>query len=617
MSRRRILGLALVALAALALAVAPWTVSTGRLTAAVARQLRSVYGLDLTVNGRATVAFLPVPRLKFEDISLGMPGSPPLVEAAQLRGDFRLWPLLIGQVELAELALNEAKVRLDGADGASLWSPVWARQRDRIEGRRPANRHIRRLIVTNSTVALSGKDGGDDARLDVLSLVMNWPAADGSVDVTTAARWRGEAVQLSMAGLQPAALASGAKDRFAVEASTASTRLSIEAEASLAEGLRATGRTVFSTKSLRDLLHWTDVQIPFGGLVQGAALSGDFTVENGAVSFPAVQLTLGSDKLDGALSGRLDGGRLSLTGTLAADRLNLAETPAPFGPLQGSGGAWSYEPLDLRETAGADLDLRISAAAARLGPLRLDDLAANLLVRRGRVEISLGRATLNRGTVKGRLAFAAGQTAHDLKLLGSFDRIDIGALLADLGHTRWISGTAQGQVNLEAAGESAADLVRRSNGRGAITVRQGDLWGVAFADALRRSERRPLSAPLEWKGGRTPFEQAQAVLNVHGGIADVVDAQLVGTAARAALQGLVSLPDKSLALKATVEGLAPASPSPSPNPNPGPSLVFDIYGAWSDVSIVPDARTLIQRSGAARQLLGAEPRGEEAAPRAQ
>ena len=615
MSRRRILGLALVALAALALAVAPWTVSTGRLTAAVARQLRSVYGLDLTVKGRGTIAFLPVPRVKFEDVSLGVPGRLPLVEAAQLRGEFRLWPLLVGQVDLAELALNDAKVRLDGADGASLWSPVWARQRDRIE-RKAASRHIRRLIVTNAAVTLA--DAGGDERVDLISLVVNWPAVDGSVDVTAAVRWRGEAVQTSVAGLKPAALAGGGKDRFAVEASTASTRLSIDAEASLAGGLRAAGRTTFATKSLRDVLHWTGVRIPFGGLVRDAALSGEFTLDGGAVSFPAVQLTLGADKLDGALSGRLDGSRLSLTGTLAADRLNLADAPAPFGPLQAAGGHWSYESLDLRESTGADLDLRISAAAARLGPLRLDDLAANLMVRRGRVEVSLARATLNRGTVKGRLALAIGETAHDVKLQGSFDRIDIGALLADLGQTRWISGTAQGQVAVETVGESAADLTRRANGRVGIAVRQGDLWGVAFAEALRRSERRPLSAPLEWRGGRTPFDPAQMVLNLHGGIGDVIDAHIVGAATRAGLQGLVSLPDRSLALKATVEGLP--APSASPSPNPAPSLVFDIYGPWSDVAIVPDARTLIQSSGAARQLLGAEPRGEEArgaAPRAQ
>ena len=602
MSRRSILGIALACLAALTLAIAPWTVNTGRLTAAVARQLRSVYGLDLAVKGRTTIALLPVPRMKFENVALAVPGSPPIVDAEQLRSEFRIWPLLIGRIELAEVALSGAQLRVE--EGNDLWSPLWARQRDRLAGR-SANRNVRRLIVTNSTVNFAGDVDGA-ARVDILSLVVNWPAVEGKLDATAALRWRGESVQVTVADLHPAVLAKGGKDRLAVEASTGTSRVALELDASVANGGKASGRASFTTASLRDLLHWGGVQVPFGGLVQSASLAGDFTAENGAVSFPAVQLGLGSDKLDGALSARFEGGRLSLTGTLAAERLNLADTPFPFGPLQASAGSWSYDPLNLRETGGADLDLRISAAAARLGALRLDDLAANLLVRRGRVELSLGRATLNRGTVKGRLALAAGQPAHDVKLQGSFDRVDVGALLTDLGQQRWISGTAQGQVTIDAIGESSAELFRRANGRAVVAVRQGELWGVGFADALRRSERRPLAAPIEWRGGRTPFEQAQMVLNVHGGIGDVVDAQLTGAAARAVFQGLVSLPDRSVALKATVEGSAAASASPSA------SLVFDIYGPWSDIAIVPDARTLIQRSGAARQLLGAEPRGEEA-----
>jgi AsmA protein len=603
MSRRAILALALVGLAVIAVAVVPWTVSTGRLTAAVARQLRGAYGLDLTVKGRTTIAFLPVPRLKFEDVSLGVPGAPPLVEASQLRSEFRIWPLLAGQLDLAEVAVSGAQLRV--GDGTPAWSALWALQRDRLEGRRSANRHVRRLIVTNSTVTFAG-DGDGAERLDLLSLVVNWPAVGGKLDASGAIRWRGESVQVSVTDLEPATLAKGGKDRLSIEASTAASRLALELEASVTDRAKASGRANFTTKSLRDLLHWGGVQLPFGGFVQTASLVGDFTVENGGMSFPSVQLTLGADKLDGALSGRFDGGRLSLNGTLAAERLNLAETPAPFGPLQASGGYWSHEPLNLREIGGADLDLRLSATAARWGALRLDDLAANLLVRRGRVELSLGRATLNRGTVKGRLALAAGQQAHNVKLQGSFDRVDIGALLTDLGQTRWISGTAQGQVNIDAIGESSAELMRRANGRATIVVRQGDLWGIAFADALRRSERRPLAAALELRGGRTPFEHAQMALNVHGGIGDVIEAQMTGPATRAGVHGLVSLPEKSLALRATVEGLAAASASP------GASLVFDIYGPWSDVAIVPDARILIQRSGAARPLLGAEPRGEEA-----
>jgi AsmA protein len=609
MSRRRILAIALAGLALAALAIAPWTITTTSLTAAVSRQLRSMYGLDLTVSGRSTIALLPMPRLKFEGVSLGLPGRPPLIEANFLRADVRVWPLLLGSVTFGEVALQDARVKVDIAeDGASEWGPLLMRQRDRIEGQKAISRHLRRLIMANAAIQVSDKRHGRDLRFDDVNLVVNWPAVDASLDLTASFRWRGEAVQLTISNLLPLALVRGEKDRFAVEASSGHTRLAFDLEAALADGVRATGKASFATKGLRDVLHWTGVELPFGHFVHAATLAGDFTLDENGVAFPAVQLTVGSDKLDGALSLHFDrGGRPGLTGTLASERLDLSAAPPPFGPLVSSGGHWSYERLDLQGMGAADLDLRVSAASARIGPLRLEDAAVNLLVKPGRVEIALGRATLNKGTVKGRLAVAPGPENHDIRLQGTFDRVDLGAFLTDIGHTRWISGLAQGQVNLEGLGESPAELMRRTNGRAAVTVRQGDLWGVAFAEALRRLERRPLSAPLEWKGGRTAFDQANLVLNVHAGVGDVLDAALTGPTARAGAQGRVSLVDRSLALRAAVEPVA------TPGTTASQSLLLDIQGPWSDVSVVPDARILIQRSGAARQLFTSEPRGEDAA----
>lgn len=611
MSRRSILAVALACLALLALATAPWTVTTTSLTAAVAGQLRSVYGLELAVRGRSTIAFLPMPRVKFEEVSLGLPGRAPVVEAAQLRGELRVWPLLLGRVTFAEISLQDPRLRIDIAeDGASDWSHALARQRERIAAQKTPSRHVRRIVLNNANVVLSDKRREREVRLEAVNLVANWPSVDAPVELTASARWRGEHVHLAVSDFLPAALLAGKKDRFLVEAQVAAaggTRLNADIEASVADGLRGTGRATFTTKALRDLLHWSGAELPFGSLVHAASLVGDFVLSDAEISFPAVQLKLGSDTLDGALALRLDRGRLGVTGTLAAERLDLSAAPAPFGPLLASAGYWSYDRLNLSDMAAADLDLRVSAAIARFGPLKLDDLAANLLVKPGRVEISLGRATVNKGTVKGRLALAPGNETHDVKLQGSFDRVDIGGLLADLGLTRWISGTAQGQANLEALGDTPAEILRRMQGRASISVRQGDLWGVAFADALRRLERRPLSAPLEWKGGRTSFEQAHLALNVHGGIGDVLDAQLTGPAVRAGAQGRVSLVERSLALKAAVESV------PVPGASGGASLSFDIYGPWGDVFIAPDARTLIQRSGAARQLFSAEPRGEDAA----
>jgi AsmA protein len=606
MPRRRVLVAAFAGFAVLGLAVAPWTVNTGRLSAAVAKQLRTAYGLGFAVKGRTTIALLPTPRLKFENVVLANRDGATLVESGQLRGELRLLPMLIGRFEMTELSLNEARIQVDvDANGESPWDRLLAYQRDRI-GAREGGRQVRRLIVTNSKLALSDRRRSFQTELADMNFVGNWPAIDAPVELTGSARWRDEPVQITLSGLRPATLLAGMKSRFDLDASSAMGRVAVQMELSLADGPQGVGRANLTTRSLRDLVQWGGVELPFATLIQSASLAGDFTLDRNVVSWPALALTLGSDRLDGALSARFDGERIGLTGTLAADRLTLPDPSSTFGPMLTPAGLWSGEALRLSELSGADLDLRLSASSARIGALRLDDLAANVLVKSGRIELSIGRATVNRGQVKGRVIAAPATQGQDLKLQGSFDRLDLSAFLADLGQTRWISGLAQGHVVLDATGESLAELARQVQGRAVVTVRQGELWGVALNDALRKAERRPLSTTLEWRGGRTPFDQAQIVANLHAGVGDIVEGHVMSPPTRTALQGRILVADRSLAVKALVEAASAASGFA-----PGASLAFEISGPWNDVTFAPDVPSLIQRSRAARQLFGPEPRGEE------
>jgi AsmA protein len=148
-------------------------------------------------------------------------------------------------------------------------------------------------------------------------------------------------------------------------------------------------------------------------------------------------------------------------------------------------------------------------------------------------------------------------------------------------------------------------LARQLQGRASLVVRQGELVGIGLSDVLKRAERRPLSAPLEWRGGRTPFDQAQIALTIAKGVGEVAEAQVTGPAARAILQGRVSLAERTLALKATVEGTA-APMTAGASPAAGASMLFDITGPWASPAMLPDVRALIERSGAARQLLRPE-----------
>jgi AsmA protein len=560
MSRRTILIVALALLGVLVAIIAPWTVTTGGLAAAVAGQLRSVYGLDMTVAGRSTIALLPVPRVKFENVAFSAGGPDPIVRAEILRGEFRLLPLLTGRIELSEVALSGASIQIELDDGGrSGWDRVATALLGRVAGRRPANQHVRRFILANAALSYRDQRSGFQTRVSDVNAVVNWPASDRPLDLSTHGQWRGERVEVTAAGLWPSALLAGQRNQFTAEVVAPSAHLSLSGDAVLGAEPRLTGRAGLAMRSIREFATWSGVPLPLGTMALKASLDGDFAASRGVVSWPAARLVADGDRLDGALQARIEGGRLSFTGTLAADRLTL---PDPF--REGPFTAWQGDGSPLAGLMGADLDLRFSAREARFGGAKLEDVAANLIVRAGRIETSLNRATLNRGTVKGRLGISLMPTGFDLKAQTSFDRLDLGAFVSDIGQGRWISGLAQGQIVLDATGEDASsDLLRHANGRATITVRNGELAGIGFNEALRRAERRPLSMPLEWRGGRTSFDYAQVVLNVTRGVGEIAEGQVTAPGLRAALQGRVSLLERSLALKAMVEG-QPATAAGSP-----------------------------------------------------
>jgi AsmA protein len=588
MPRRVIFLLSILALALLGTAVAPWTLSSGGLAASVGRQFRDNYGLDLSVAGRSTFALLPVPRVKFEGISLASDDGL-AVERGVLRGELRLLPLLLGRVELAEAALSDARVVLRG-DGAKLASDMWLAALKRVASDKAS---IRRLILTNTEVK------GPRGALEAVNLVLNWPVRAGPLYAAGTVAWRGERISIADATITPSTLTSGRPAPFTLDLSAPAGRAKVVGEAQIGSDPRITGHSDVQIRSVRDLARWSGLDLPLGSLIQAAAIEGDFSADRRRISWPSVAATLGEDRLEGTLAMRFDNGRPVVTGTLAAERVDLSNFFAPFTQARTSSGLWSGEDASVLAATGGDLDLRLSATNARIGRLRFGDVAASVIVRPGRIEASLGRASLNKGTFKGRLSLAAVSDGTDFKAQGTFENVDAAGFLSDLGQGRWLAGQAQGQFVLETSGGTIADLVRQSHGRTTINVKQGELIGVSLNEALKRVEKRPLAASLDWKGGRTPFELIHVVLNVGAGVGEVVEGSLTAPGLRTGLQGSVSLMDRLIAVRASVDP-APASTLPSP------VIVFDVTGGWDDVAVVPDAKSLIERSGAAKPLFGRE-----------
>lgn len=578
MSRRRTilsLALGLASLILTGLGLRDWAIETGR-AAAYADRAFEAYGIALTARGPASLSLLPLPRLTLDRVRLAAtgPGRAVLADGGRLTIDLDVLGLPAGRATVSGASLDGARLSRDPA----AWAGPLGRLSERM--RADGSERPRRIGLSRSRLAdgpVAGHDDADDATdATDIDLDLAWPLWSASADLRAVLSWRGVPTRIALTHLRPADLAAGRRSPFAVDVRWADGSLSADGSAGLPEDGSAmpvlAGRARFETRSLPETLAWLGRDAPLAPLAGTLTLEGSFESAGRSASWPSLRVGLGGNALEGAGAltvGAGDAPRVSVQATLAAEALNLAPIVGALVRL--------FEPepipLALAPFTRADLDLRLSAAAGRIGPLQVEDLAASVLVREASVEVALNRARVQEGTLKGRLTLASGTDAADteIKVQGSFDRLDLGGLLGEIGEAPWMKGPMQGQVSLESRARDSTGLLARVGGRAALSVEGGVIAGLDLADVIHRNGGVAPGA-LARRNGRTGFERASATLRFSEGVGEITDATLRGPGIGATLRGQVSLPEQRITAQADVALRPPADPTRG--------IVFEITGPW-------------------------------------
>ncbi|MEE7458965.1 AsmA family protein [Methylorubrum populi] len=589
MSLRRTLpalGFGLVA-AGLVAACLPWSVEAPGVSRFVSRGLQQGWGVALTARGRTGIVLLPVPRVVFEDIRLneGDEAGPILAAGGSLSLQLDLPALITGRVEVDSLSLHGAEVHLPQQAGDTRWAGATERLMHSIADE--SNEHPRRIILARATV--TGRDPRDGALRSArdVNLTLSWPAWSESLALAGSLRWNDQTVQLTLTDLRPHALLSGETSPFVASLAWPSGSLSAEGGGSLREGFKASGSGILQTRSLPGTLALTGSDLALSPFVQDLSVEGSFEAAAGQIQFPNVTVRTGGNILEGAGSASFGPRRNAVQATLAADNLNLSPLLADLLSLTGldeaPDAAWRRRPLDLRPLTGGDLDLRISAGSARIGPVQMSDLASSVLVREDGIEASLGRATVQGGVIKGRAIFSSAEgdpTLTRVKAQGSFDRLDLGALLTDLGQDRWMLGASQGSLAVEGAGRDTEGMIRALTGRLALASADGALSGLDLADVVQRRSA-PAPGSLARRNGRTSFEKAAISVLFADGVGEIVEGALTARGVRASLSGRIGLMDRRLQARAELRPPTPASGDGTAHP----ATLFEITGPWTSLSV--------------------------------
>ncbi|GAC1331874.1 MAG: hypothetical protein NVSMB26_10730 [Beijerinckiaceae bacterium] len=581
----------------------PWTLPKQGLEREIAAQVKSATGLDLVASGRATFSALP-PRVVIADVALADEQRSLSIASRRVRARLRLLPLLAGRLEIASATLSHPHLTADldrgpaisGAIAQAASTPAATLEADRTDDVRlgavsiqSGSAHLRRL-------------GEPDIIVDHIDGTFDWRRISAPATLTGTFAWRGEPASIDFWLAQPANLLRG--EQSAMTLRLKSQSLSVSANGSVSGGAHRQfgGRLIASAPSLRHVGRLANLAIPLPGLLGDTSLTCEAIIADNGFALSNLRLSLDRNEFEGSLAFRTDGPRPALSGTLAASQLALDPLVAEITPVVAADGQWTQEPFELRDLSKMDIDLRVSAARTRLHRVQFDDAALSLLMKAGRLELALAEAKAYKGQFKARLsAVGTGGNALDLRGNAQLANIDAGALAWDLTDRPRISGTLNAAVAMEASGDSVLQTIRSLDGKAQFALTQGELSGVDLIEALHRMETRPLSSLNEMRGGRTIFDKAVGTFRINKGVAEIVEASALAPGLALTVDGSVQIAERTLALNGLATQ-APSAPSSSTSTSGPTQLPFEVIGGWDDPAIVPDAQSLIRRSGAAERL---------------
>jgi AsmA protein len=565
---------------------------------AVKAQIRAVTGLDPVLRGPVEVSLFPSGTVSLADVVLGedQGQASPLV-AERLVAHLRFLPLLIGRIEIADIALDRPHIAVQiDTEGQSNWSPLLASLGRALT---PVGRIVpfSEIRINGGTVSVRDAERDLVESMSEVELSLAWPSISKSFGATGRFVWRNEPVDASVTISDFLAALSGDTSGLKLRLSGAPLRLAFEGVMSNRPSFKLDGTLSADAPSLREALRWTgDTPLPGGGFGR-FTLKAKANMVGGAMALSSVNLELDGNAAEGVLTYAANG-RRTWQGTLAAEELDLTPYVSTIRLLTANAREWDRMPIALDGLTGFEIDLRLSAARVTIGRAKVGRTAVAASLRGGKLLVTVGESQAFNGLIKGSLAIAKSETGADVRSEMQFTDVDLDTCLSELFGLRRLEGKGNVSFLLEGAGASVMNLTRTLAGTVTVTAQQGALTGINVEQMLRRLERRPLSGGGDVRNGRTPYDRLNVVLKIANGAVTVEDASVDGTAVKIALTGAASIPTRDLDLKGS------ASLLNGPN-DVAFELPFVVNGTWDDAFPLPDPASLIRRSGAAAPLLDA------------
>jgi AsmA protein len=548
-----------------------WPIASTRVDAEFNRATPPI-GLHWRGPARATLTLLPWPTLRVVGVDLleadgrsllaAPTGRFPLSLAGLLHGRFAPTgamldsPTALFDLDAAPALAEERAVAADtGEESVGAWSSV------RLHG------GVLRVVSASRHL---------DTLIENLEGALAWRRADSPLRFALTGAWRGQSVSINGRVDSPRdALHNRATG---VGVSIVSTPFALAANGQWGgEGAPGfVGRLSIDIRSLAAatrLLGGEASPFPLGDAFM---LSGDVQSAGDALTLSKAKVTATGQQLNGALTLDRRDGRYAISGTLAADKLDLAALAGPQPDPLTSAGEWSDQPFAFAPPRDIDLDLRLSATRLAWRDHGVDDAAGSLMCRLGRCTAALLEASAYQGALKGELRLARVARGLEAQATLSLTDADLGAAFTDFGWSGY-HGHGDVEATLKSTGFAASDSVLSLSGEASATLKAGAVDGVSVEEAMRRSLRRPVDVARDLGNGATRFSLAKLRLSLAAGSATIEEGHVEGPGSTIDLSGTIDIAARTIEARALATQ-SDAQGAPSPN---AAQLTIMLFGPWS------------------------------------
>jgi len=465
-----------------------------RLKQIAIEQVRAQTGRELRIDGPLNLSFLPRISLVANDVSLSGPqdfDGPDLFQADQLRLAVELWPLIRGEVETGDIALENARlvVHTDRAGRSSL---------DGLAG--------------------ASAEGGGAADTPAAE-----PGAQARPAVSTGA------IALSQTRLEVSDAATDSRQVFVVErleinsfAFDSPIRFEFEGaigEPPMVENIDVNGTLVVPSGDGPIEVTELGMTARAAGLPMG--LTGRATLNPGPpllASFSDGVLDLNGKEFQTSFSYR-DGARPSIDARLQGDELNVDALLAALPPIDESAAPEDEDAesplLLLREF---DVDARVQLQKMIASGLELTDVQARLNARNGVVTVDPLSGVLQGGRIDAVAMADLTVEPPVVQIDPVFDLSSVAEALEPWGMDRFVTGSGLLELGLSARGLDPKSLLGSLNGTGRYEFRDGSIQGLNLDGMVEALAARDVAAAVQsGVGGSTSFESLIGQIEVKDG----------------------------------------------------------------------------------------------------